>query len=102
MDKLGDIAKYVRSKNAGPFWITVDIFCGDTDSFERIASAPELSPRKIAALYDVSENAVRHFRLPDLKVVKLSFPRRVAQGGYGDADSHAGQYFVPLLTVEID
>lgn len=102
MDKLGDVAKYVRSKNAGPFWITVDIFCHDRESFERVAAAPQLAPRKVAELYGVSENAVRQFRLPDLNVLKLSFPRKVAQGGYGDADSHAGQYFVPLLALEID
>ena len=28
MPKLGERVLRVRSKNAGPFWVTVDIFCG--------------------------------------------------------------------------
>ena len=26
--RVADIALKVRSKNAGPFWVTVDVFCG--------------------------------------------------------------------------
>ncbi|MDO9441842.1 MAG: DUF4387 domain-containing protein [Beijerinckiaceae bacterium] len=102
MAKLGAIAKYVRSKNAGPFWVTIDIFCADAEGFERIAKAPELAPRAIAGLYGISENEIRQFRVPSLHVLKISFPRPTAQGSPGDADSHAGQLFVPLLSVEID
>jgi hypothetical protein len=102
MAKLGEIAKYVRSKNAGPFWITIDIFCADAEGFERIANAPGLSPRAIAGVYGISENEIRQFRVPSLYVFKISFPRPTAQGSPGDADSHAGQLFVPLLSVDID
>ena len=102
MAKLGEIARYVRSKSAGPFWVTIDIFCQDAESFERIARAPQLAPRAIADLFGVSENAVRQFRLPSIQVFKISFPRTAVQGSLADVDSHAGQYFVPLLDVEID
>lgn len=102
MAKLGEIAKYVRSKNAGPFWVTIDIFCTDAEDFERVANAPGLAPRAIAGLFGLSENEIRQFRVPSLHVLKISFPRPTAQGSPGDADSHAGQLFVPLLSVEID
>ncbi|MBB3860681.1 hypothetical protein GGQ88_001950 [Novosphingobium hassiacum] len=102
MAKLGEIARYVRSKNAGPFWVTIDIFCPDPESFQRISEAPELTARAIAALYGISENGIHRFRVPSLHVLKISFPRPTAQGSPGDADSHAGQLFVPLLSVEID
>ena len=102
MAELGDIAKYIRSKSAGPFWVTIDIFCHDADSFERVAGSPVLAPRAIAELYGVSENGVRQYRLPSIHVLKISFPRTAVQGSLGDVDSHAGQYFVPLLSVEID
>ena len=26
---LGEKVRKIRSKNAGPFWITIDVFCGD-------------------------------------------------------------------------
>ncbi len=102
MARLGEIAKYIRSKSAGPFWVTIDIFCDDRATLERIAGSPALAPREIAALFGVSENSIRQFRLPGINVLKLSFPRPAVQGSPQDLDSHAGQYFVPLLSVEIE
>ena len=102
MTELGKVADYVRSKNAGPFWVTIDIFCGDAERFARIARAPAISNRAIAALYGVSDNEIRQFHDARLNVIKISLPRPVAQGAARDADSHAGQYFVALLGAEID
>jgi len=101
MSPLKDVAQYVRSKAAGPFWVTVDIFCGDAETFERVRKAPSLSGSAVAALYGVSDNAVKVFEVPTLNVVKISFPRREPQGSAHDADSHAGQFFVPLLDAQI-
>jgi hypothetical protein len=98
---LKDVARYVRSKNAGPFWVTIDIFCGEAAAFERIRTAPSLSAEAMAAIYGIDPGSVRIFQDEPLKVVKISFPRRVAQGSARDADSHAGQYFVPLLDAQV-
>lgn len=97
MSTLNDVARYVRSKNAGPFWVTVDIFCETQDAYERVVQAPELQDGPVARLYGVDEVSVRRFAVDSLRVLKISFPRPVAQGSVKDADSHAGQYFVPLL-----
>lgn len=101
-DRLGDLADYVRSKNAGPFWVTIDIFCGDDTRFDRIGRSAAIGHRAIASLYGVSDNEVRQFHDRALKVIKISLPRPTAQGAARDADSHAGQYFVPLLGAEIE
>lgn len=102
MSSLSDVARYVRSKNAGPFWVTVDVFCGSKDAFDRICRAPALGAEPIARLYGVEAASVRRFAVESLNVLKISFPRPVAQGSAGDADSHAGQYFVPLLDVPVE
>jgi hypothetical protein len=99
MSPLRDVARYVRSKNAGPFWVTVDVFCDDQPSFERLCAAPSLGAGAIADLYGVGSDHVRIFHDDNLKVIKISFPRPVAQGSTFDVDSHAGQQFVPLLSV---
>jgi Domain of unknown function (DUF4387) len=99
--QLKDVAKYVRSKNAGPFWVTIDVFCEDEADFELLRSAASLSPPAIADLYGVDSRDVRVFHDRPLRVIKISFPRRVTQGSVRDADSHAGQYFVPLLSVPV-
>ena len=101
MPSLKEIAQYVRSKNAGPFWVTIDVFCADEVSFARLTQAPLLSPAGIAAVYGVKEQDVRIFHDAPLRVIKISFPRKIIQGSLGDADSHAGQYFVALLDHDI-
>jgi hypothetical protein len=101
MAQVKDIAKYVRSKNAGPFWVTIDLFCDDQESFDRLCGASALAADEIATLYGVSAERIRIFQVAPLKVIKISFPRPVVQGSASDVDSHAGQYFVPLLRVVI-
>ena len=53
MSKLGETASYVRSKNAGPFWVTVDIFCGSEAAYEQVARSPNLNARRLAQLLGV-------------------------------------------------
>jgi hypothetical protein len=101
MPSLKDVAAYVRSKNAGPFWVTIDIFCADAAAFERVAKAPALAAPAISELYGVDVGSVMIFPDPNINVVKISFPRPVIAGGFRDRDAHAGQYFVPLLTAAI-
>lgn len=99
---FGDVAHLVRSKNAGPFWQTLDVFLDDDAAYEAVASAPALDPELIGAAYRVDPASVRIFRLPAIRVVKISFPRRAAQGGIADRDMHAGQQHVPLARLRLD
>lgn len=101
MQPLRDVASYVRSKNAGPFWVTIDIFCDGPQAFARIAQAPALAASAIADLYAVNAADVKIFPDGNINVVKISFPRPVVAGSFRDRDAHAGQYFVPLLDAPI-
>lgn len=102
MAKLGEIVRYVRSKNAGPFWLTIEIFCEDQESYERLVRAPTLSKESIAALYGADPTHVKIFHLPQFRALKISLPRPVPQGSLQDWDVHAGQQYVQLLDVPID
>ena len=96
---LGKCAKYVRSKNAGPFWMTIDIFCDDDASYETIKSSKNLTEEKLKEVYDVS--IVEKYALDDLCVVKFSMPRPHPQGSPHDADMHAGQQYIRILDIEL-
>lgn len=97
--KLGDQVLKVRSKNAGPFWVTIDIFCDRPEVFARIRDT--LSSAAVAALYDVPEQALKRFDIEDLRVVKFSLPRPVVQGSAADRDMHGAQYAALLEEFEI-
>lgn len=96
---LDDLALEVRCKNAGPFWMTLDVFLPDDASY-RVADTL-ITPGLIAELYQVVPESLQIFRIPQLKVVKVSFPRPLPQGSLHDRDMHAGQHHVPLASQPI-
>jgi hypothetical protein len=98
---LGDLAIEVRSKNAGPFWVTMEAFMKDGAGYAIAADDTFLNEKVIADLYGVDAGQVQFFRIPALNVVKISFPRPVTQGGIRDRDIHAGQHHVPLATLRV-
>lgn len=96
---FGDLALEVRSKNAGPFWVTMELFMRDEAGYALAAEI--VDEAVVASLYDVRAADVQIFRIPSLNVVKISFPRPVPQGGLRDRDVHAGQHHVPLASLRV-
>jgi uncharacterized protein DUF4387 len=99
--RLSELASLIRSKNAGPFWITLDVFFATDENYQRAAAPGVLTEQAIAELYHVPGSQVHLFRLPDIRVIKASFPRPVVQGGFTDRDMHSGQQHVPLRNLPI-
>ena len=101
MPAVKDVCRHIRSKNAGPFWITLDLFFRDAESFKQHADSPGLQPAAIAGVFGVDAAKVKRFLAPDLLVLKISYPRAAAQGGVVERDMHAGQQFVRLLDASL-
>jgi Domain of unknown function (DUF4387) len=99
--QLGEIAQVIRSKNAGPFWITLDVFFGSDADFAHVQNAGVLTAEKIGELYGVDPALVKRFELPEIRAMKFSMPRRVVAGSFADRDLHGGQQHVPLARVPI-
>ena len=100
MPKLGAVAQKVRSKNAGPFWLTIDIFCGDTAAYARVVRG--LRTDQVATLFDAELQLIKRFDIPDLNVVKFSLPRPKTQGAAADRDIHGASWAALLAETEID
>jgi hypothetical protein len=101
MLKVKDVCRHVRSKNAGPFWVTIDLFFDGPESYARFHDSPVLAAASIAAIYGVDPKNVRRFEVPELNVVKLSYARPHPQGGVIERDMHSGQQYVRLLQLEL-
>lgn len=98
---LAAVARVVRSKNAGPTQLTLDLFFHDAAGYERACRAPGLQIEAVAARYGVPAAQVRRFELPALHALKLSLPRRICAGDPGDGDVYGAQQHVPLLEVPL-
>lgn len=98
---LGALASQIRSKNAGPFWVTIDIFLKDDHDYELAAGETWLTPGFVSGLYGVPAEVIQIYRIPNLRVIKISYPRRTPQGSIHDRDMHAAQEFIPLMSVPV-
>jgi len=101
MPRVRDIAQACKSKNAGPFELTIDVVFGDRATFERVRDTGVLGPALFARLYNVREEDVLFTPYPAGNAFKATLPRLVASGDVGDTDVYGAQQHGPLLDVEI-
>ena len=99
MPLLGEKVKKIRSKNAGPFWITIDIFCGSKVVFDEIRV--RLDNLRIINLFQINGQTLKRFEIESLNVIKFSFPRQIIQGDILDRDMHGAQLAVLLSEMDL-
>lgn len=98
---LQDLARVVRSKNAGPTQLTLDLFFRDEAAYAMAASSGALAPDAVAALYGVPAAQVQRHLLPQLAAIKFTLPRRICAGDPGDGDIYGAQQHAPLLELSL-
>ncbi len=99
--QLQDIARVLRSKNAGPCLITFDVMFGNRKDFDRVCSQLHRLRTEVASRYGRSENEVRVIAYEPAQAVKITIPRDVMSGDPGDRDVYGAQQHAPLLEIEI-
>ena len=102
MATVKQVCRHVRSKNAGPFWVTFDLFFDGAENYRRYSGSPVLGPQLIQRLYGADPRLVRKYSVPKLNMVKISYARTNVQGGEVERDMHCGQQYVRLLDIELD
>jgi len=101
MKKLHDMATLVRSKNAGPFLLTLDIVFRDRPSYEAVVKSGVLSAKSVARMYGVADSEVQFFLCPEINAIKATLPRAVGSGDPLDTDVYGAQQVGPLMNLEV-
>jgi hypothetical protein len=99
--KLRELAKVCKSKNAGPFEVTIDVIFGDRETFDKVIATGVLNEQLFAKLYGVDAKDVLFTAYPPALAVKGTIPRRTSSGDIGDTDVYGAQQHAPMLDVEI-
>jgi len=100
---LYELAKVLRSKNSGPFSITLDILFDDPAAYRAVKDSGALTPAVVAQLYKIPESSIETFVYFDLALgLKITFARAVSSGSALDTDVYGAQQHAPLMDVEID
>lgn len=99
--KLADVARVIRSKNAGPYILTFDIFFRDREMFDKVEAAQCFTVDTAAQAFNVAPQEILGFAYYRFaNAVKFSMRRRVASGGIGDSDVYGAQQHAPLLDLD--
>jgi hypothetical protein len=102
MVKLGEIARVLRSKNSGPFEITLDCLFDNREAYERLKRSNVISCETIARLYQIREDQVHHLVFYDQALgFKVTIAREVSSGSAGDRDVYGAQQHAPLMNLEV-
>jgi hypothetical protein len=100
--KLYDIAKVVRSKNAGPFYITLDVIFATREESDHVQSQNVLTAAWISRMYGIDEKDVRVIPYPPAHAVKITIPRDHSCGSPEDTDVYGAQQHGPLIDLEVE
>ena len=91
------LIREIRSKNAGPFWVTIDVFCRDAAAFEIVGN--RLETAEVARVLQANPTQLKRFDIADLHVIKFSLPRPQVQGARLDRDMHGASFAVLVQEV---
>jgi hypothetical protein len=99
---LVDLAKTIRSKNAGVDKITFDIIFRDKESYDLARRSGALSREAVCKLYGVPDSRVSDYvEFDPALAIKFTFYRLRPSGCAGDGDIFGSQQYGPLLDLQI-
>lgn len=100
--KLVELAKTIRSKNAGTDKITFDIIFREKESYELVKASKVITKESIAKLFNIDEARISDFvEFDPAYAIKFTIYRRVPSGSPGERDIFGCQQYPPLLDIEI-
>lgn len=100
--KLMDYTKMLRSKNAGPLWLTMDLSFADKSTLMKLLQSGVLNPATIASLYGVPEAHVKIIPYPVVNAIKITIPRCHPSGALEDDDIYGCQQHMRLANLEVN
>ena len=100
---LTEIARVIRSKNSGPFELTLDIMFTRVEEYTIIKTENLINASVIARLYKIPEREVMDIIYFDpAYAVKVVLKRKIVSGSPGDTDVYGAQQHAPLLELDLD
>lgn len=97
---LQDLVIALRSKNAGPCQLTLDLIFTDRAGMDRVVARLEPIRAQVAIRYGVALHDVQAFVFPPALAIKFTLPRARISGDVGDCDVYGAQQHGPLLEIE--
>ena len=99
---LYSLAKVLRSKNSGPFELTIDIIFDKEENYRIVKNSGIITNELICKLYNISVEEISGiiFYEPAM-AIKITMKRPIDSGSIGDTDVYGAQQHAPLIEIQI-
>jgi hypothetical protein len=102
MDRLVDLAKVLRSKNSGPFEITLDILFDNPENYRKVVECGIINVQTICQLYHLKPEDICNIVFYQKGLgIKVTYNRSVSSGTLRDRDVYGAQQHAPLMDILI-
>lgn len=102
MAKLVELAKILRSKNSGPFELTMDVLFDSKEKYLKIKDSGIINNETICKLYNITEDKICNIVFFDPALgFKITILRDISSGTIGDRDVYGAQQHAPLMNLEV-
>jgi hypothetical protein len=99
---LSEIAKTIRSKNAGVDKITFDVIFPDRASYDQVRESGVLSRTAVCRIFAIDAAQITdHVEFDPALAIKFTVYRHMPSGSPGDADIFGSQQYGPLLDLKV-
>jgi hypothetical protein len=101
--RLSELAKTIRSKNAGTDKITFDIIFRERETYELVKRSGALTRKTVCDILGLEPSRLTDFVEYDPGyAIKFTILRTRPSGSPGDPDIFGSQQYAPFLDVEVD
>jgi hypothetical protein len=100
---ISDITSVIRSKNSGPYELTLDMMFISHEVYQRVCNANAISEQVICRLYKLTpDKIINIIHFDPANAIKVTIARPICSGDLGETDVYGAQQHAPLLNLMID
>ncbi|MDR3116179.1 MAG: DUF4387 domain-containing protein [Treponema sp.] len=101
--KLVDITEIIRSKNSGPYELTIDLMFSTFDWYQKVCAAGVINEALVCRLYKINAtDIINIINFDPAKAIKVTIKRPLCSGDIGETDVYGAQQHAPFLHVEFE
>jgi len=101
--KLTDLAGVIRSKNSGPYELTLDVIFNDRRGYEAVRDGGFINEALICRLYGITpDKVIKIICFDPANAIKATIVRPMCSGDLGETDVYGAQQHAPLLGLEFE
>ena len=98
--RLSDITEIIRSKNSGPYELTLDLIFKERSMYELVCQKKIINKTLVSTLYNITADKIINIvEFEPAKAIKITIVRPIASGDLGERDVYGAQQHAPLLGV---